>query len=36
MSLVMTGDLVSVSLAELEDIDPDPVDAIEGFKAALD
>ncbi len=35
MSLVMTGDLVSVSLAELEDIDPDPVDAIEGFKAAL-
>jgi glucose/mannose-6-phosphate isomerase len=35
MSLVMMGDLVSVSLAELEDIDPDPVDAIEGFKAAL-
>jgi len=35
LSLVMTGDLVSVSLAELEDIDPDPVDAIEGFKAAL-
>jgi glucose/mannose-6-phosphate isomerase len=35
MSLVMAGDLVSVSLAELEDIDPDPVAAIEGFKAAL-
>jgi len=35
LALVMTGDLVSVSLAELEDIDPTPVDAIEGFKAAL-
>jgi glucose/mannose-6-phosphate isomerase len=35
MSLVMAGDLVSVSLAELEDIDPTPVDAIQGFKAAL-
>jgi glucose/mannose-6-phosphate isomerase len=35
LSLVIIGDLVSVSLAEIEDIDPDPVDAIEGFKAAL-
>jgi glucose/mannose-6-phosphate isomerase len=35
LSLVMIGDLVSVSLAELEDIDPDPVEAIEAFKAAL-
>ncbi|HEX2161113.1 MAG TPA: bifunctional phosphoglucose/phosphomannose isomerase [Thermoleophilaceae bacterium] len=35
MSLVMAGDLVSVSLAELEDIDPTPVDAIQRFKAAL-
>jgi glucose/mannose-6-phosphate isomerase len=35
LSLVMIGDLVTVSLAELEDIDPDPVEAIEGFKAAL-
>lgn len=35
MSLVMAGDLVSVSLAELEDIDPTPVEAIQGFKAAL-
>lgn len=35
LSLVIIGDLVSVSLAEIEDIDPDPVDAIEAFKAAL-
>jgi glucose/mannose-6-phosphate isomerase len=35
LSLVIIGDLVSVSLAEIEDIDPDPVEAIEGFKAAL-
>jgi glucose/mannose-6-phosphate isomerase len=35
LALVMAGDLVSVSLAELEDIDPTPVDAIEGFKLAL-
>ncbi len=35
LSVVMAGDLVSVSLAELEDIDPTPVEAIEGFKAAL-
>lgn len=35
LALVMAGDLVSVSLAELEDIDPTPVEAIQGFKAAL-
>jgi glucose/mannose-6-phosphate isomerase len=35
LSLVMTGDLVSVSLAELAGIDPTPVAAIEGFKSAL-
>jgi glucose/mannose-6-phosphate isomerase len=35
LSLVMAGDLVSVSLAEIEDIDPTPVEAIEAFKAAL-
>ncbi|MDP9134921.1 MAG: bifunctional phosphoglucose/phosphomannose isomerase [Actinomycetota bacterium] len=35
LGLVMAGDLVSVSLAELEDIDPTPVEAIQGFKAAL-
>jgi glucose/mannose-6-phosphate isomerase len=35
LSLVMIGDLVSVSLAELAGIDPTPVEAIEGFKAAL-
>lgn len=35
MSLAMIGDLVSVSLAQLEEIDPDPVAAIEEFKAAL-
>ena len=35
MALVMAGDLVSVSLAEIEDIDPTPVEAIEAFKAAL-
>jgi glucose/mannose-6-phosphate isomerase len=36
LSLVMLGDLVSVRLAELEGIDPTPVEAIERFKAALD
>lgn len=35
LSLVMIGDLVSVSLAELAGIDPTPVEAIEGFKASL-
>jgi len=35
MALAMAGDLVSVSLAEIEDIDPTPVEAIEAFKAAL-
>jgi hypothetical protein len=35
LSLVMTGDPVSVSLAELAGIDPTPVAAIEGFKSAL-
>ncbi|MEX2414345.1 MAG: bifunctional phosphoglucose/phosphomannose isomerase, partial [Thermoleophilaceae bacterium] len=35
LSLVMIGDLVSVSLAELAGIDATPVEAIEGFKAAL-
>jgi glucose/mannose-6-phosphate isomerase len=35
LSLVMIGDLVSVSLAELEGVDPTPVEAIEGFKSAL-
>ncbi len=32
---VMLGDLVSVALAEARGVDPVPVDAIEGFKAAL-
>jgi glucose/mannose-6-phosphate isomerase len=36
LSLVMTGDLVSVSMAELAGVDPTPVEAIEGFKSALD
>ena len=35
LSLVMIGDLVSVSLAELADVDPTPVAAIEAFKASL-
>jgi glucose/mannose-6-phosphate isomerase len=35
LSLVALGDLVSVSLAELEGVDPTPVEAIEAFKAAL-
>jgi glucose/mannose-6-phosphate isomerase len=35
LSLVMIGDLVSLSLAELGGVDPEPVDAIESFKAAL-
>lgn len=32
---VMLGDLVSVALAEARGVDPVPVEAIEGFKAAL-
>lgn len=36
LSLAMVGDLVSVSLAELAGVDATPVEAIEGFKAALD
>ncbi len=32
---VMLGDLVSLRLAEAEGVDPVPVEAIEGFKAAL-
>ena len=36
LSLVMMGDLLSVQLAELEGIDPTPVEAIERFKHALD
>jgi glucose/mannose-6-phosphate isomerase len=32
---VMLGDLVSVALAEARGVDPTPVEAIEGFKAAL-
>jgi glucose/mannose-6-phosphate isomerase len=35
LSLVTIGDLVSVSLAELEDVEPTPVEAIESFKSAL-
>jgi glucose/mannose-6-phosphate isomerase len=35
LALVMIGDLVSVSLAELAGVDPTPVEAIEGFKSAL-
>jgi glucose/mannose-6-phosphate isomerase len=35
LSLVLIGDLVSVYLAVLEDVDPTPVVAIERFKAAL-
>jgi glucose/mannose-6-phosphate isomerase len=35
MSLVLLGDLVSFYLAILEGVDPTPVAAIEGFKAAL-
>jgi glucose/mannose-6-phosphate isomerase len=35
LSLVLIGDLVSVYLAVLEDVDPTPVPAIERFKAAL-
>jgi len=35
LSLVMKGDLVSVSLAELAGVEPTPVAAIEGFKSAL-
>ena len=31
----MLGDLVSVALAEARGVDPLPVEAIEGFKAAL-
>jgi glucose/mannose-6-phosphate isomerase len=32
---VMLGDLVSLALAEARGVDPVPVEAIEGFKAAL-
>lgn len=35
MSLVCLGDLVSVRLAELLGVDPDAIEAIQGFKAAL-
>jgi glucose/mannose-6-phosphate isomerase len=35
LSLVMIGDLVSLSLAELGGVDPDAIDAIEGLKDAL-
>jgi glucose/mannose-6-phosphate isomerase len=35
LSLVLLGDLVSVYLAVLQGVDPTPVEAIEGFKAAL-
>jgi hypothetical protein len=35
LSLVMLGDLVSVRLAHLGAIDPEPVIYIEGFKDAL-
>ncbi len=31
----MLGDLVSLALAEARGVDPLPVEAIEGFKAAL-
>lgn len=33
---VMLGDLLSVELADARGVDPTPVEAIEGFKAALD
>lgn len=36
MSLVTLGDLVSVRVAELAGVDPDAIDAIQGFKTALD
>jgi glucose/mannose-6-phosphate isomerase len=35
LSLVMLGDLVSVHLAQLDGIDPTPVEALDRFKAAL-
>jgi len=35
LSLVALGDFVSVSLADLEGVDPTPVESIEAFKAAL-
>jgi glucose/mannose-6-phosphate isomerase len=35
LSLVMLGDLVSVYLAELDGVDPTPVEAIQRFKAEL-
>lgn len=35
MSLVCLGDLVSVRVAELLGVDPDSIDAIQGFKDAL-
>ena len=36
LSLVLLGDLVSVYLAALLEVDPTPVQAIERFKTALD
>jgi glucose/mannose-6-phosphate isomerase len=35
LSLVLLGDLTSVRVAELAGVDPDPVEAIEGFKRKL-
>ena len=35
LSLVLLGDIVSVRLAELAGVDPDPVETIEGFKQSL-
>jgi glucose/mannose-6-phosphate isomerase len=35
LSLVTLGDLVSVQLAELDGVDPTPVEAIDRFKAEL-
>jgi glucose/mannose-6-phosphate isomerase len=35
LSLVMLGDLVSVELAELLGVDPEPVETLEGFKKQL-
>jgi glucose/mannose-6-phosphate isomerase len=35
LSLVMLGDLVSVQLAELDGVDPTPVEALDRFKVAL-
>jgi glucose/mannose-6-phosphate isomerase len=35
LSLIMLGDLVSVKLAELDGVDPTPVEALDRFKAEL-